>query len=381
MKLGTFGLLFDLLYLHGIPGLIRHDSRILSALHTASIALMVWGHLHATALYYVDYKTCVDFGCAKVITALVFWRIVLLTTWYSIYLKRRKLSILVRAVERWERRLKNTRNKVIVSVNVTIVGLSLFLIYLHATMGLFLWSRSKVTDYIFQHLFFLQNSPNLQPVIKLIASFLFYFFNRPFIYYCPPLVCLFYISWCFVLSQELKACGRHLNHLFRSTPPKNRFCFVQNFVNSYGRIHNLATLTESALSMQIFWLNSANFFILFIHFSRFLGMYTYRPSLAVQSTWFPFLQGWFYFSIIYCASKVHQQDLNLRKLVLNVIFQLRISEPNQECRRLLTDLIKSRKILIFSAFGMFDFTKGFLLTSLGVLISYNLLFLQLKKAI
>lgn len=129
--------------------------------------------------------------------------------------------------------------------------------------------------------------------------------------------------------------------------------------------------------MHIFCYIASNFFELFMQFSLLFETYTYSLTSMLRSSVFPVIEGVSYFAIFYFASKVQQKDTKLRNRVKDIAFRLQLSELNKSYGYIFTEFIYSRRIIIFTACGMFDLSKRVLLASTGILISFNLLILQL----
>lgn len=130
--------------------------------------------------------------------------------------------------------------------------------------------------------------------------------------------------------------------------------------------------------MQVFWLTASHFVMVFIQFSRVLGFYTYSGSVFVENSVLAGLQCASFFGVTYFAAGVHERDMAVRRAAEDCAFRLTAKgQGPRELGDLLERFLQSKGVVIFSALGIFDFTKGFLLSSTGVLISYNLLILQL----
>lgn len=380
MKLKTFTVLFNLLYIHGVPGMELHDSRIRTVLHVSSISIMFFAHTHSLVLYILDFKACHDFNCSKVLLAVITFRVLLLVVWFSTYLERKKLNRIVRTIVRYESHYTPRITNFVISS--FIIGNLVSLIYFQTSYAIFLLKNTKAADKIFYKITFGPHGWNPLQIVKTVIISLYYLITRAFLYYGSFLQSLFYATWSILLSQEIKECDEHhLTNWPSATSDKNRS--VAEFLNSYGRIHKLVTLSESALSAHIFWLSSSNILIIFVQFSSFLGMYSYLSMNTMHGYFLSFslVQSLSYFSTIYCASKVRERDLELRERVKNSIFLLRLSKQATESRKLLKEFIDSKQPLILSAGGIFKFTKGFLLQSIGLLITYNLLILQLNRSV
>ncbi|GBM97997.1 hypothetical protein AVEN_98533-1 [Araneus ventricosus] len=154
---------------------------------------------------------------------------------------------------------------------------------------------------------------------------------------------------------------------------------VKRYVREYSALHELACLIESALSLQIFWIMASHFTVVFSILSKILGFYGYSdPAYNLENSAFTAFQGPSFFVIIFFASKVNSADEKLRRGAKSVAFQLSLKREHKECSELLDRFIQSKERIVLTAWGVFHFTRSFLFTSAGVLISYNLLILQLN---
>ncbi|GBN04557.1 hypothetical protein AVEN_257151-1 [Araneus ventricosus] len=122
----------------------------------------------------------------------------------------------------------------------------------------------------------------------------------------------------------------------------------------------------------------SQFIVLFAMLSKILGFYGYfNVILDVENSVFASLQSISFLTIIFFASAVKREDEDLRNHVHHIGFQWSLAEETKECSKLLVRFIESKHHLVLTAGGIFHFTKSFLFSSIGVLITYNLLFLQL----
>ncbi|GBM56967.1 hypothetical protein AVEN_224877-1 [Araneus ventricosus] len=153
---------------------------------------------------------------------------------------------------------------------------------------------------------------------------------------------------------------------------------ISHFCNEYTLIHQFACLTESAMSLQVFFLTCSYFSDLFSLFSNVLGFYTKHNGIfivaKVVSTTLNFAS---FICIAYTAAGVNEKDQKLRKGIKEISFKLRCSDDTKRDGKLLLEFITSKEKLIFTANGIFTFTKSLILASASVFLSYNLLLLQL----
>ncbi|GIY58700.1 uncharacterized protein CDAR_416071 [Caerostris darwini] len=138
-------------------------------------------------------------------------------------------------------------------------------------------------------------------------------------------------------------------------------------------------LMESTLSLQVFWLMMSHFIVTFSMLSKFLGFfYIDGVIFNLEKTLSDPFKCVSFFSIIYFGSKVREADEEMRDTAKDVAFALSLSKETEEISKILFRFIESKRPLVLTAWGVFQFSKGFLFTSAGVLITYNLLILQMN---
>ncbi|KAG8190600.1 hypothetical protein JTE90_017865 [Oedothorax gibbosus] len=155
---------------------------------------------------------------------------------------------------------------------------------------------------------------------------------------------------------------------------------VSEFINEYQNVHELASLFERAISLQVFFLNVCHFVMVFKQVTKVLRFRKFYPSIFIENTSFAILHCVAFFCITYFAAKVHEKDKLLRRVVESNAFRLWTSKGSRRCGRVLSQFIRSKIPIVFSAFRIYNFKKSLLLTSAAVALSYNLLVLQVKTA-
>ncbi|KAG8177794.1 hypothetical protein JTE90_017655 [Oedothorax gibbosus] len=386
-RLQELDLLQYILYTWGIPGMQPGDNRSIHAIHTVSVLVMFANHLYTFVLYSHYLGLCSKFQCSKVVISLIMWRLFAVANWYSVFVKRREVRELLASSRNLDKRYKAKIDKNKLIVNVLMVGILAVLFYLLIMILVILWNDPATASSRFDEMTFRarkntsQDSSSSQSdqvetpftshhSFKVAATFLVTS-TTLLVKALSVFLTVFYTTWCHSLSQVLAQCGDRLEH------HSDRERAVLQFLVDYDAIHDMCLLTESALSMQVFWLSSSHFVMVFIQFSKILGFYTYSNSIFVENTVLAALQCVSFFAVTYFASEVHKQDKVLREIASDLGFRIRLSKGSRDFGDLLEQFLQSKEVVIFSALGIFDFTKGFLLSSTGVLISYNLLILQL----
>ncbi|GBO17162.1 hypothetical protein AVEN_275268-1 [Araneus ventricosus] len=132
------------------------------------------------------------------------------------------------------------------------------------------------------------------------------------------------------------------------------------------------------MSFQVYCLCSSNFADIFTALLTVLGFYPHGDkfyvALKVISVVLNFTS---FFAIAAFALGVSQENEKVRRKLEEIAFVLCATDETKKQGELFYRFIKLKKKLILSAWGVFSFSIGFLLTSTGVLITYNLLLLQL----
>ncbi|GBM61922.1 hypothetical protein AVEN_69577-1 [Araneus ventricosus] len=135
------------------------------------------------------------------------------------------------------------------------------------------------------------------------------------------------------------------------------------------------------MSLNILFLCCANFSNLFVIVSLILGFNKYpNAGLTLNRIVFGMLSFVAFFAVSYCASEVSREDEKIRKRMKSVVFNLSVKKDTKKQGDLLQRFLQSKAEIVLSAGGVMNFSRGFLLTSSGVLISYNLLLVQLNTA-
>ncbi|GBN83329.1 hypothetical protein AVEN_250047-1 [Araneus ventricosus] len=131
------------------------------------------------------------------------------------------------------------------------------------------------------------------------------------------------------------------------------------------------------MSLPVFLLTCSHFSDFFSVFSYGLGFHQCSDFCAVSKVASTTLTLSSCFCVAYFASGVYEEDQKLRKAIKEISFSLRCSEGTKRDGKLLLEFIRSKEKLIFTANGLFNFTKSFLLGLASVFLSYNLLLLHL----
>ncbi|GBM71517.1 hypothetical protein AVEN_266882-1 [Araneus ventricosus] len=127
------------------------------------------------------------------------------------------------------------------------------------------------------------------------------------------------------------------------------------------------------------FLCSANFSDVFAIFSFALGFSkNLNALLTLNGIVFGTLNFVAFFATSHFAAAVSREDSMIRKRMKSVAFNLSVTKDTKGQGELLRRFIQSKTEIVLTAGGVMNFSRGFLLTSAGVLITYNLLLVQLN---
>lgn len=153
---------------------------------------------------------------------------------------------------------------------------------------------------------------------------------------------------------------------------------IKYFIGIYVNIHNFAKAIESAVSVSMLFLTCYQYSLLYIVLSELYDNKPETDAIFRIEKWVRYLQILLFLTLVVIASEVHEKDVALRAAVKDVAFQ--ISQKNPKISDILVKFMNSKQKLSFSAWGMFRFTRGIYASSIGVLITYGLLLIQLNKS-
>ncbi|KAF8785099.1 hypothetical protein HNY73_010686 [Argiope bruennichi] len=175
--------------------------------------------------------------------------------------------------------------------------------------------------------------------------------------------------------KMLREFGQRLKLVCRSINSKQ---LLDLFIAEYTDIHKLACDIESSLSLQVLAICASNFTELFVVFATALGFYqTGNNAYVIEKLFISPLNFLSLFGIAYFASEVQLEDQRVRRVLKEVVYRSSLSKETWKWGEILKRVYQSKKIFS-NPLGMFYFGRGFLLASIGAIVSYNLLLLQLQ---
>lgn len=363
------------LFIIGIPGIPKFKKRkSFDVLRVAFIVLFHLGITYVLILYTYDLEQCVDFQCKKFLLSRIVWRVCILITYHMLRWKKNRTQKVISEFLKVGHQHYSIMQTHASIVNVATTSfLVICLITSAVVFGLFTKYHS-ITNLFFLELTF-NSHISCDFNLKLIIVFCYFVITRLLVVAVCILTTISHVTFNISLGRFISECKMKLNH---SIDSRN---WVSYFVRDYNAIHSLAMSAESAFSAAVFWLWSSHFVEIFASFSNLLGFHSsVNPVYIVERIVITSLNLAALFSVPYFASEVCREDEKLRKRARETSFFLRMSKETEieKSGEFLTRFMKSKEKIMFSALGAFYFTRTFLLTSAGVLITYNLLVLQLN---
>ncbi|GBM59821.1 hypothetical protein AVEN_10026-1 [Araneus ventricosus] len=187
---------------------------------------------------------------------------------------------------------------------------------------------------------------------------------------------LFYISVCIFLSRILRECGQRLKLGCKSAGIKQ---VSDRFIAEYTDVHRFACDIESSLSLQVLAICVTNFAELFAIFAIVLRFYPFESTaFIIEKAFISPINFTSLFGIAYFASEVQREDQEVRRALKEIMYISSLSKETWKSGEIMRRFIKSKENIVFSAWRVFNFSRGFLLASAGTIVSYNLLLLQLQ---
>ncbi|KAF8763754.1 hypothetical protein HNY73_021899 [Argiope bruennichi] len=286
-----------------------------------------------------------------------------LLAWHSVYCKRKKILKLMKTLMKLIELSPASCSKVQMMIfYVSLVGVYMCPLVTAAVMIGFL-TENKALKYQRSTLF--GKCSTYFP--RMIAFLINYSYNL-YLLTIPLLISLTYVFICVNLQKMLA----------RITKSLKKCHSLENAKLAYHRATELFLViskVEDALSVCIFFVISFNVLLTFVCFAYGLGYYNWSKAGSAN------VIGWFFsnqtsfISIVCSASGVKAESARLK-----MTFQAVLSGLKQE--KDVSPLLV--KIEVFdsvslTAWKMFEFSKGFILSTYGIILTYGLLALQSEK--
>ncbi|KAF8773209.1 hypothetical protein HNY73_015889 [Argiope bruennichi] len=377
-KVAKSNILLVILYVLGIPGTIQHVSKKLKVLHGIFIIIRCFNFTICMALSIDGLKgRCETLLCFKMIMSYIIIDSSVFANWYFMYVRRNAVKGLLKAIGNTEKkfRYKTEKDKFYV-VCFTIVFLVLCVVMLGMTF-LLIYSNNSEADFWFQRFIF-KNNIEMSLLPKRIFTFTLIAISQNFKYVVPLLMTFFYIQISLVIRRLIIQCMERLD---AASSDALKPMPIELFIHLYQDIHDTTLMVESVFSVPIFWLMFCHFMAVFLIFSKVLSLNIFLsdPILKLETSIYGLLQCLAFFGLTYFASLVSEADERLEQKANDVAFRLSLRSNTKAHSELLLRFIKSKSRLVLTAWGVFYFKKKILFASAGVVITYNLLILQLYE--
>lgn len=371
-----YGAVRILMYILGVP-LIKFGSKqnYFVITHFTSVSIIIALLISTSIIHIREIKnTKNDLLSLKISISTVVYQLCIASNWFLYHFRRNRVQNLMKNIDNLQKYNQGKKYRFAMNTIAILILLSCVVI-----IGITL--KSLCTDSDSRNQFFeritLGFNPLVDPVFQTVAVSIYIVLIRIFFQVIPLLVSVFYASWSYSLSVMVKNTIVNLKSSVCDTNLRNG---VTSFVCSYQKIHQLVVLTEQAMSTQVFFVIASQFTLTFSYLAICLGMYIERnPVFYFEHNAFNSLQSLLFFTIAVLASKVKEEDEGVRIKVKEMALQLSFSKDTLDYGNTLFRFIDSKAPLVLTAWGIFKFTKSFLFQSVGALITYNLLLLQLDS--
>lgn len=308
---------------------------------------------------------CSDFQCKKANFSRILWRIGIYGSWLSLQIKRKNLINVFVKFQSSHIAIRQSYNRL---ANVAFLLYSTFTLALLISIIYVTVFEEMLANSLLSEIIFLRNV-TLHSPLKEISIVSYYVPGRIMITTTVWLLTLFYAAFSITLSKLLKECSLFITQQS-----------IAYFVPKYEFVHDLVISSENALSMNAFFLCCSYFIELSQVFANALGFWAKAfddVRLHMQAVIFTALSCVGYFIVAFSAAKVGKEDEILRKKVKRIAFELSLSNKTKMDGKVLLNFLNSREKLVLTAWSMFPFTTHFLLASIGILSTYNLLIIQI----
>lgn len=368
----SFSFFLSILYIFGVPGIVKTPtSKICRLIHGTSFALFHLGVLYIVVLYSAEACfICEDFHCATTTISRIVWRILILTSYDIFCFKNLRIRSTLKELNRLRNVYSSVKRKCDNMITISMWTLIVFCLIIMVNIFVLL-ETTDAADVFFSDML-LKSNPQVVLPIKVILVIFFFITTKMLVVFAQSVLTLMYVSVSYFCSQLIKEC----RNKFASGPIHEQS--VTDFMRSYAKVHNFVLRVEESFSWQILFLSVSNFIELFQLFSGILGLRRTSPIYNVENFASSFLSSISFFAIAVFASRVDTEYSVLRRVSKMAAFTLSLSKDTRSLGGLLSKFEKSRERLTLTACGLFRFTRSFLLTSSGAVLTYNLLILQIR---
>ena len=320
-------------------------------------------------MHITEFSECKDSFCRKRLVMLIIWIICFLMMWYSLILKRLQVKRMFReyAIFRDNYRAIFKRSFLVINI-LTFLQITILTASIIANMIIF-FRNDELTNKWYDYIRIFEAGI----FMKRVNLFFYFIYSRSIFVLFPGLLSLLHLTLFMSLNQALSTCNNYVIHCKKGK-------HVEDFINTYSKIHKMATSVESAISLEMIFMISYQYSKFYLIISSLYEKSSEFDIILLIDLSIRYLQNLLHTLSIFVAANVHVRDLDLKAKIKDVAFRMSFSKSTLVYSDLLNRFIDSKTIIIFTAWKMFSFTRTFIITSFGVFFTYTMLFLQLPDS-
>ncbi|GBM25553.1 hypothetical protein AVEN_272548-1 [Araneus ventricosus] len=222
-------------------------------------------------------------------------------------------------------------------------------------------SMEQAEEYQESTMFGMSNKSN-----PLLVAFLLSFFYNFFVLFLPLSVSLLYIYICVNLQ-------RMFQHLTKNLQKSHSEETIELAFQKAIQLFLVVTETEDYLSVCMFFVISLNVALMFTSFAYSLGYFEMNSSATANVLGCVFINQISFLRVIWTASKVKNEINSLKTTIQTVILR---KKTGMVFLLLKIGIFDSASL---TAWKMFEFSRGLILSTYGMIFAYGLLILQTEK--
>lgn len=335
------------------------------------ILMISWFHtvgIYVMTIHAIEFRNTDISVRKKIHIVLIMWNLFSFIMWYSMIFNRasvRKMFSEYKSFETYFKDCSPRWYKIIINAMTS----SILLIYLISIVAfiIYLLMNDDFKIVIFKD--FQDIGTNIH--IKKMLIFFYLVSSRTVFTFFPSVVMVFHISLMAHLILTISYCKKEMQNKTEKS--------LESFMKKYSRVHRMATTFESAVSLETLFLTFYQYSLMYFLISNLFGFgMNFNDILTEIFHVLHCIQPFLYIAMLLAASEVNNQDNLLRTAVKNWVFRLSIHHTTSGNSDMLSKFMYSKPVITFTAWKMFSFTRTFIVTSTGALLTYSLLVMQLR---
>lgn len=335
-----------------------------------TLLLILWSHtfeMYTIKINVTDFIMCGTSVCKKGVSMVVFLHTCIFCMWYALVFKRKAVVELLKEYHAFHRSYRIFLRKSGLFINaVTIIYILICIGNVVAFMGI-LGTDDDLTNLWYSYL-------DLFPAdisVKRTVLFIYFLFSRTFFMFFPCILSLFHITLFVSLCHALKLCEIYAASICARKD-------IDIFMKMYTGIHRFSSTVESAISLEMFFMSCYQYSISYQIISTLYDSRNSIDTIMKIQVYLLYLQVLLFAATVFAASEVQNRDISLKVKIRGLIFELSLSTENLKSADFLSRFLDSKPTITFSAWKMFSFTRTFFITSIGVILTYSILILQVS---